>query len=152
MEASHGSVDFFLTNPNVEKMMAFGFEYPMSGSNCAQFSDDGTGKINDDVRNYIELAYSPSVKTNDISIDWSTVGLALRFSLLLEPKSRFSMIKKKVFETGIRKYYNESGVLICRPIAANGLAASFKLLGGGTDMSGDHNHDGNNFYCFFNLF
>ena len=152
MEASHGSVDFFLTKPNVEKMMAFGFEYPMSGSNCAQFADDGNGQINDDVRNYIELTYNSSKKNYDISIDWSTVGLALRFSLIMASKNRFSMVKQTVFETGIRKYYNDSAVLICRPIAANGLVASFKLLGGGTDMSGGHNHDGNNFYCFFNLF
>jgi hypothetical protein len=40
MEASDGKNDFFLTNENSDKMLAFGFEYPMSGRRCAQFGDD----------------------------------------------------------------------------------------------------------------
>ena len=34
MEASDGLNDYFLTNPNADKMLAFGFEYPMSGTKC----------------------------------------------------------------------------------------------------------------------
>ena len=142
MEASNGTVDFFLINPNTVKMLAFGFEYPMSGRNSSQFSDDGEGQINLDVRNYIEMTYSSNITRYDISIDWTTVGLALRFSLIMVPENRFSISKNITFETGIRKYYNESAVLICRSIVSNGLAAAFKLLGGSPEIGGDHNHDG----------
>ena len=149
MEASDGKNDFFLTNPNVDKMMAFAFEYPMSGLRSAQFSDDKVGEIKDDVRKYIELTYSPNpISSFDISVNWLLVGQALRYSLIIEPKNRYPVQNKTLFATGIRKYYEESEILICRPTVVNGLAASFKLLGGSSAISGNHNHDGYFFFSF----
>ena len=66
----------------------------------------------------------------------------MRYSLLMEPKNRFFAEKKRTFDTGIRKYYEESAILICRPLIENSLASSFKLLGGSEDKGGGHNHDG----------
>ena len=142
MEASNGTVDFFLFNPNTVKLLAFGFEYPMSKGNTSQFSDDGVGQINIDVKNYIEMTYISNITNYDVAIDWTTVGLSLRFSLIMVPENRFSISQNLTFETGIRKYYNESAVLICRPIVPSGLAAAFKLLGSSPEIGGDHNHDG----------
>jgi hypothetical protein len=61
---------------------------------------------------------------------------------MIDQNNRYPVEKRRIFETGLRKYYEDSAVLICRPIVENGLAASFKLLGGSTDQSGHHNHDG----------
>jgi hypothetical protein len=144
MEASDGKNDYFLTNPNVNKMMAFAFEYPMSDLKSAQFSDDKVGEIKEDIRKYIELTYSPNpISSFDISVNWLLIGQALRYSLIMEPKNRYPVQNKTIFATGLRKYYEESEILICRPIVANSLAASFKLLGGSIAISGNHNHDGN---------
>ena len=143
MEASNGQNDYFLTNPNADKMFAFGFEYPMVGTKSARFADDGYGEISDDIRKYIEITYSPYPITDyQVILSWSVVGLALRFSLLMEPSNRFPSKNKRIFEVGIRKYYEESCVLICRPLISDGLAASFKLLGGTRNKDGGHNHDG----------
>jgi hypothetical protein len=106
------------------------------------FSDDDDGNINFDIRNYIEMIYTSNPQNNMIIIDWSTVGLALRFSLDINPSNIYQIENNRTFEIGIRKYFNESGILICRPNRPEGLAASFKLLGGGRDPTGDHNHDG----------
>ena len=142
MEASEGKNDFFTIHPNTDQMLAFGFEYPMNGTKCAFFSDDGDGTINSDIRNYIQMLYTSDLKNKEVFIDWSTVGLALRFSLDINPNNIYQIENNRTFEVGIRKYYNESAVLICRPNRVDGLAASFKLLGGGADSTGDHNHDG----------
>ena len=143
MEASEGKNDFFLTNPNADKMLAFGFEYPMSDRMTALFADDSKGEMNAEIRKYIEITYSPNpILDYDIAISWNLIGQAFRYSLFIEPNNRFPVENKRIFETGIRKYYEESGVLICRPAERNGLAASFKLLGGAEDNSGGHNHDG----------
>ena len=143
MEASNGQNDYFLTNPNADKMLAFGFEYPMVGTKSARFSDDGSGEISADIRKYIEITYSPYPITNfQVQLSWNPVGLALRFSLVMEPNNRFLSEYKRIFEVGLRKYYEESCVLICRPLISNGLAASFKLLGGSRNKDGGHNHDG----------
>ena len=144
MEATDGKSDFFLTNPNVDKMLAFGFEYPMSGRKCAQFCDDGSGEIKADIRKYIEIIYSHTPVTNyNVALNWNTVGIATRFSLLMEPNNRFLIATKRKFEIGLRKYYENSGVLICRPSSQGSLASSFKLLGGSLEKDGSHNHDGN---------
>jgi hypothetical protein len=146
MEASYGKNDFFLTNPNADKMLAFGFEYPMSGRKCARFADDADGEIKNEHRKYIEISYSGYNITNyEVIINWSVVGHALRYSLLMEPNNRFPVRNRRTFETGVRKYYEESAVLICRPHTNGSLAASFKLLGGGDHSGGDHNHDGNEY-------
>ena len=71
---------------------------------------------------------------------------------MINPNNSFPVENRRKFETGIRKYYDESAVLICRPTVENGLAASFKLLGGSKDQSGHHNHDGIIFLSMFILF
>ena len=38
-------------------MLAFGFEYPMSGRKCARFADDADGEIKNEHRKYIEISY-----------------------------------------------------------------------------------------------
>ena len=149
MEASNGENDFFLTNPNVDKMLAFAFEYPLSGRKCARFADDADGEIKENHRKYIEISYSLSSSSNyEVILNWGVVGHALRYSLLMEPNNRFVVRQARAFETGIRKYYEESAILICRPLFEGGLAASFKLLGGGEHSGGDHNHDGMKFNYF----
>ena len=146
MEASDGKNDFFLTHPNADKMLAFGFEYPMCERKCAQFGDDGDGEIKEEIRKYVEITYSSNeIKNYAVILSWSVVAQALRFSLLMDPKNRFPVANKRTFETGIRKYYEDSVILICRPTVSNGLAASFKLLGGSLEIDGSHNHDGNFF-------
>ena len=143
MEVSDGKNDFFLTNPNADKMLAFGFEYPMSETKSAQFADDQYGEIKVDIRKYVEITYSPYPITNyEVILNWNLMGQSIRYSLLMEPNYRFPVEKKRIFETGIRKYYEESAILICRPNDPNSLAASFKLLGGAEDIGGSHNHDG----------
>jgi hypothetical protein len=143
MEASDGKNDFYLTNSNADKILAFAFEYPMSGTMTAYFADDSKGEIKVDIRKYIKITYSPDPVTDfDISINWHLSGQSLRWSLMIEPNNYFPVENKKVFETGLRKYYEESCVLICRSIESSGLAASFKLLGGAEDIGGGHNHDG----------
>jgi hypothetical protein len=80
MEASDGLNDYFLTNPNADKMLAFGFEYPMSGTKSAQFADDGKGAINSEVRKYIEMTYSPDpIPVYDIQLKTGLLGDTLRF-------------------------------------------------------------------------
>ena len=144
MEASNGKNDYFSIHPNTDSMLGFAFEYPMSGEKTAFFADDGVGLINPGIRQYLEFIYSPNptVGAIDISISWDFSGNALRWSLWQVAKNRFKAEKTRIFETGIRKYYENSGVLICRPIEPNGMAASFKLLGGSEESSGGHNHDG----------
>ena len=148
MEASEGKNDFFLTNPNVDKMLAFAFEYPMMGRKCAQFGDDKDGEIKEEIRNYIELTFCPNpIKNHQVMLNWSVVGQAIRYSLLMEPNNHFPVENKRTFETGLRKYYEDSAILICRPSCiTNGLAASFKLLGGSSNKDGNHNHDDSGSY------
>ncbi len=142
MEASDGKNDFFLSNPNADKMLAFGFEYPMMGRKCARICDDKDGEIKEEIRKYIEITYSPNpIKNHEVKLNWSVVGQAIRYSLLMEPNNCFSVENKRTFETGIRKYYEESAILICRPSCNGSLAATFKLLGGSSDKEGNHNHD-----------
>ena len=81
----------------------------------------------------------PSLTDFDISINWNLSGQSFRWSLMFEPNNYFPVEKKRIFETGIRKYYEDSCVLICR---SSGLAVSFKLLGGAENVGSGHNHDG----------
>jgi hypothetical protein len=143
MEASNAKNDLFLTYPTLDKIMTFAFEFPMSGIKSAMFADDGKGESNSDIQNYIENTYSPDpIRNHDVQLSWEILGWMLRFSLKMNLKNRFPGEIRRNFETEVRKYYGESAVLICRPSNRNGLAASFKLLGGSTDISGHHNHDG----------
>ena len=143
MEASDGRNDFFRTNQNVDKMLAFAFEYPMSGIYSARFSDDGKGVINLEIRKYIEMTFSPDpVPLYDIQINWGLIGWVLRMDIKMNPNNRYPVENRKKFETGFRKYYEDSAVLVCRSNVPNGLAASFKLLGGSEEQQGAHNHDG----------
>ena len=143
MEASDGRNDYFSTNPNVDKMMAFAFEYPMSGTKSAQFADDGKGSINSEIRKYIEMTYSPDpIPYNEVLLHTGLLGISLRFSLIMNPNHHFPVENRRIFQSGFRKYYEDSAILICRSSVPNGLAASFKLLGGSEDQQGAHNHDG----------
>ena len=58
MEASDGLNDYFLTNPNADKNLAFALEFPMSGAKNAQFFANLNGVIERPIRNYIEISYS----------------------------------------------------------------------------------------------
>ena len=96
MEASDGKNDFYLTNQNADKMLAFGFEYPMSGTMTAYFADDSRGEIKAEIRKYIEITYSPNPITDfDISINWSLSGQSFRWSLRIEPNNYYPVEKKK---------------------------------------------------------
>ena len=84
MEASNGLNDYFSTNPNVYKFMAFAFEYPMSGTKGALFADDKNGDINAGIRNYILSTFSPDPNPNysNSKLDSKLMGYVIRFSLL----------------------------------------------------------------------
>ena len=143
MEASNGKNDYFLTNPNADKMLAFGFEFPMVDTKTAQFGDDSVGEIKNDIRKYIEATYSPNPNPNiEVILNWRVPGQAIRFSLLMEPLNRFPAENRRTFSTGLRKFYEDSVILICRPLTSTGIYATFKLLGGSMDYEGSHNHDG----------
>jgi hypothetical protein len=58
MEASDGLNNYFLTNPNADKNLAFAFEFPMSGAKNSQFFDNLNGLIERPIINYIEISYS----------------------------------------------------------------------------------------------
>ena len=103
MEASNGLNDYFLTNPNADKMLAFGFEYPMSGTKSALFADDMYGGINLEVRKYIEMTYSPDpIPFNDVQLKIGLLGDSLRFRSGVN-------IKNKIFK--LKSFFNLSNLV-----------------------------------------
>lgn len=74
-------------------------------------------------------------------MDSKLIGFIMAYDLVLNPNNRYSMPNKVSFASGIRKYYPTSGILVCRPHSGTGISATFKLLGGGLNPGGGHNHD-----------
>lgn len=145
MEASSRSKDLFLIDSKIPQYCAFPFEFPMTGTICALFGDDGSGVISNGIRNYLQSTFGPADSSNpnysDSYVSSSMMGFLLKHNVLINTANRFPMINRVSFATGIRKYYSTSGILVVRPASGDGLHATFKLLGGGEDKGGGHNHD-----------
>ena len=71
------------------------------------------------------------------------MGFLLKHDVLINTANRYPMANRTPYATGIRKYYSSSGILVGRPSVSgdDGLHVTFKLLGGGEDKGGGHNHD-----------
>lgn len=63
------------------------------------------------------------------------------YDLLHNANNRYPSSKRIKFASGIRKFYNVSGILVVKPTSNDGLYATFRCLGGSPDPSGNHNHD-----------
>ena len=75
-------------------------------------------------------------------MDSKLIGFITAYDLQMNEQNRFPKTNNVIFgsSTDKRKYYNKSGILVCRSNNGVGLSATFKLLGGGLDPKGGHNH------------
>jgi hypothetical protein len=83
-------------------------------------------------------------------MDSKLIGFMIAYDLQMNEQNRFPRSNNVIFgsSTDKRKYYSTSGILVCRSNNGVGLSAAFKLLGGGVDPTGGHNH-GNLFFSNF---
>ena len=145
MEATKGRKDYFLVNPNIPKFASFAFEFPMEGHIAAMFGDDKSGYFEKGMRNYIESTFGeePTANYNESALNYNELfmGFVMEYDMIMNEKYHFPVANRIAFEKHKRKYYSTSGILICRPDYGEGISATFKLLGGGLNPTGDHNHD-----------
>ncbi len=117
------------------------------------FGDDTSGAFTDGVRNYAESTFStvtPSSYYTNCYMDSKLIGFMIAYDLQMNEQNRFPRSNNFIFgsSTDKRKYYSTSGILVCRSNNGVGLSAAFKLLGGGVDPKGGHNH-GNFLFSHF---
>ena len=143
MEATDGRIDYFLTHSSIPEFAAFAFEFPMQDNVAAMFGDDKTGVFEKGMRNYIESTFSadptPNYNESYLNYDNLFMGFVMENSLNMNSKNRYPLKERIHFERNHkRKYYPESGVLICR---GTKISATFKLIGS-TGIGHDHNDAG----------
>ena len=143
MEATNGSLDYFLTNPNFPRLVAFAFEYPMQENVGAMIGDDNKGYFDSGMRNYLESTFneenSPNYNASNLNYNNLFMEFVMEINLKMKKEFRYPLKNKYIFEKEFkRKYYHSSGILICR---GDNLAATFKLLGGTNVSDCGHQHD-----------
>ena len=142
MEATNGKTDYFLVNRNFPKLAAFAFEFPMHKNFGAMLGDDDKGYFDSGMLNYLESTFSikdsPKYNASNLNYDNLFMEFVLEINLKMNKRYQYPIKNKVRFEKDKRKYYSNSGILVCR---GDTLAATFKLLGGMYVADSGHQHD-----------